>query len=195
MNGRIIGLRFDAAQSPIECAAAMQTMLRRLVESGAATYDLFLYPYVDALLLSSQDKLPMFGTHALLWGFDAKALADAAIFACDGRTAQLRPRARLLDNDARDIAAFLGENVYAPAEGEHIIGGFASLLSGNVRPWHIREQSRRLCSFCEHTVRTEGVTPIAMSGDGLIVRCDDERLDSLCELYSAKTGGCPTLLP
>ncbi|MBE6752809.1 MAG: hypothetical protein E7559_00395 [Ruminococcaceae bacterium] len=189
MNGRIIGFRFDCPQEPELCAAAMQRLLRILTDKGLATFDLFLYPYTDALLLSERGSTAMFGTHALLWGFDERALAEAAVEACQGRTALLRPRACLLDNDMRDIAAFFSEGVHTPAEGEVLVGGLASLLAGSVRPWAIREQSRRFCSFCEHLARTKGVQPVALCGDKLLIKSEEDSLAAVEELYAAKTGG------
>lgn len=188
MNGRIIGFRFDNTEKPELCAAAMQRMLRRLV-AGGATYDLFLYPYADALLLADENRAAMFGTHALLWGFDPRPLAKAAFAACEG--ADLRPKALLLENDARAVAGFLSENVGALRPGELAVGGFGGLLAGSIRPWSIREHSRHFCSFCEQTARMSGVEAVALSGGRLVVRCGAEHEKTLADLYTAKTGGIP----
>ncbi len=191
MNGRIIGLRFDTELSASICSEYMKKIFKCLIEQKSATYDLLLYPYVDRLLLSREDASGCcFGTHALLWGFDAKTLAGAVVSACRDRLSELHPVAEELDSNAAALGEFLSLGIDNGTQSEIAVGDYASLLAGNVRPWSVREASKRFCAFCEQAARIEGITEKGLCGGSLMVEASDESAKEQIErLYTAKTGG------
>lgn len=188
MTNTLIGLRFAGELPLTDCAKAMRNTLRALVEEQRATFDRLLFPYADTLLLFSEaGRDSVFGTHALLLGFDADELARAVFSACGKDTARLDPRARSLEFDRDAIASFLAEGM---TEGNHeYIGSFASLLGADVRPYDIREASRKLCSFCEQAARTKGVTLHGLTGGTVCADVDPDAVDGIIGLYHSKTGG------
>ncbi len=189
MYRTFIGLRFKG-DVPLEaCSEIMRNTLRALVEKQRSTFDRLLFPYADTLLLfSGAARNNLFGTHALLLGFDAEALADAVFSARGGfAVEELEPEACSLPLDRGAIADFLSEG---RSEGNHeYIGDFASLLSADVRTYDIRDAARRLCSFCEQAARTEGVVLHGLSGGSVCADVQPEAVDGIIKLYRDKTGG------
>ena len=176
MTGELYGLSVGCEQGIEHCALECRRQLNGLYDRGV-NYDGFVYPYFDSLLMSGvteQYGVP-FGTHTLLWDGDGR-LED---------TAALR-----LGFDYRDIAAFLTRDLYSPAKGELLMGGFEQLIAGGTQPWTIREHSRKFCSFCEHIARMDGVKVLGLTGGYAVVRLENEDiLDELFDIYNAKTGG------
>ena len=191
MKENITAISFAAAAAPEECSAAMKALLTRLFESGTVTYDQFLFPYADSLLLSGGCAEPphFFGSHSLLWQVEPERLLN-----CEAELFPDKPGIFKLQN--LELSAQSIKNFFADGEAENenyiLAGGFSELISGSLRPWAIREHSRHFCSFAEHISRLEGYTLcglaggcIALSAKGIKENYETE----LAEIYSAKTGG------
>ncbi|MBQ9993374.1 MAG: hypothetical protein IJP17_01515 [Clostridia bacterium] len=192
-SDKIIGIKIGGEMPLCEHSDAMRRIFMRLVESGAVTFDSFLYPYADSLLLSddviSGTQGYFFGSHALLWD-----VGEDMLRRCIGNTDDVT--VCTMACDAREIEHFLREGICQPSAGEHLIGGFEALLTGTVRPWAVREHARRFCSLSEHIARMKGLSVLGITG-GCIMFSAEEGTDisALPALYTAKTGGVCRIAP
>lgn len=179
MNDKLIGLRFSPELPVHEASRMMKALFIRLFESGKVTYSQFLFPYADSLLLSDDGGDCFFGTHALLWNVDEQLLES-----CFGDVA---PELVTLEWSASSITDFLelSEN----NDKAMLLGTFDELLLGSVRPWSVREQARKFCSFAEHISRMKGCEVLGTAGGYLAVQSDVPQIkEQLAALYEAKTG-------
>lgn len=189
MNNKITAFRFAGALAPEQLSEAMKRVFAHLYSTGGITYSQFLFPYADSLLLSEDSADCFFGSHALLWEIEPERLmCSAEAVLSSEETDLLCPQVTEIELTARTVSDFLND-VSCETSGVGI-GNFAALLSGNIRPWSLREHSRGLCSFAEHISRMKGYTAHGFSGGRFIVSADEE-LDELllAGLYSSKTGG------
>lgn len=179
MSERFFGLKITGGDIQSRSAAAEHEFARLL--GLCHTYDRFLYPYYDSLISgrSGEPAPGLLGTHAVLW--DVGRFLSGADDCCE--YTELAP-------DYREISDFLAEGLLAPPEGCVLLGGFGELITGSVRPWSIREHSRKFCSFCEHISRMDGVKSYGLTGGYLCASIEPPA--KLCEIeriYNAKTSG------
>ncbi len=186
MNEKLTAVRIDGQISPGECSGIMKKAFSLLFASGGITYSQFLFPYADSLLLSDDSEDCFFGSHALLWEIPADRLKAAFDEVC-GEREDVEVNIDDIELTASSVRAFLGEP-YIP-EGQIAAGNFASLLSGNIRPWVLREHSRCLCSFAEHIARMKDHEVYAFAGGRLVIKAENADAQQLSELYASKTGG------
>lgn len=188
MNDKIIGLRLDVQTDSEQNSAIMKKICSALFDSGRVTFSQFLFPYVDSLLIADNNALQpsFFGSHALLWDIDIQLVNDCIAAVCGNDTQ--RPELVEIEFNASEIADFFGEP-YVLENGLYV-GGFASLLTGKIRPWAIREHARGFCSFAEHIARMSGFSVHGLTADYIAVRCEHEPDEAeLKRLFAAKTGG------
>ena len=179
MNDKLTGLRFSPELPAEEASRAVKALFIRLFDSGKVTYSQFLFPYADSLLLSDEGGDCFFGTHALLWNVDEQLLES-----CFGDAA---PQVVTLEWSASSVTDFLKIN--DNNENAMMLGAFDELLLGSVRPWSVREQSRKFCSFAEHISRMKGCEVLGTAGGYLAVQSDEPLIkQQLAALYEAKTG-------
>ena len=181
MKDILTGLRFSPDTPPEKCSAATKTMLMRLFDNGAVTYSQFLYPYADSLLLSEDGDAGQyfFGTHSLLWNIAPETVEELLDTDLPHETVQV-------GCSAADITEFLDISGFDC--GEMLLGSFDELLIGSVRPWSIREQSRKFCSFAEHIARMKGCSVHGTVGGYLAVSAENTGREEFARLYEAKTG-------
>lgn len=196
MDNMLIGLRFEGKAPVGICSEYMKKIFAALTGRENVTFDRILFPYADTLLLSEDSRNGyFFGTHALMYGVDARTLARAVFSACGETTADgedmlalLAPNAGKIECTRMAVADFLDLSGGSEESCEYI-GDFASLLGGMVRPWNIREASRRLCSFCEQAARTDGVRLRGLHGGSVCADVEPVSAEAIIKLYAAKTGG------
>lgn len=157
-------------------------VILHLREQGM-NYDRMLFPYVDNLILTKEQP-QLFGNRILLETCDITIIERCAAEVC----ADVGFRVVQLDCSYTAIKKFL--NAKCP-RGRDIIylGDIASMLSGDISPWLVRECSRRLASFAEHIYRQLDADIIGFCSERLAVRgVDPEYCGQLCEIYENKTG-------
>lgn len=194
MDNMLVGLRFEGEVPVSLCSEYMKRIFAALVREENITFDRMLFPYADTLLISGGSGTDMFfGTHAILYGVEPRALARAVFSGCaagpgEDMLSRLSPRAENIGCTRGEIAGFLDLSGLREENCEYI-GDFASLLGAEVRPWDIRETSRKLCSFCEQAARTGGVKLRGLHGGSVCADVDPGSAGTVIKLYADKTGG------
>jgi len=186
MDEKITGFRFAGNVTPRECSEAMKKLFVHHFISGGVTYSQFLFPYVDSLLLSEDSPPHFFGSHALLWQITPEEIMQSACEVLEN-VEDLCPQAQEIPLNAPVVAEFLADtSVVNEGVG---VGCYASLLSGLIRSWKLREYSRGFCSLAEHIDRMKNHSTKGFSGGRLIICADSIDEDVLAGLYTSKTGG------
>lgn len=184
MKDTIIGLRFPSDMPPEECSRVAKKLFVSLFETGRVTYSQFLYPYADSLLLSEESggEQSFFGTHSLLWNIDPEMPEKVLLRGVPGVPFEIEQ----LDFSTERLMHFF--DIKDRETDMMLFGAFDELLVGSIRPWSIREQARKFCSFAEHISRMNGCKVCGTVGAYLGVRAENMQPGDFAPLYEAKTG-------